>query len=217
MDGRYNAQLSFYVYQLVAKMKKILALFFITFVTLSNGAKASSDLTLEVYTNPNNFAVLYSSISSEGGGGSAPAIYAYDLGGNFIDGFHPNDGQATPWNFFDETGTGLPDTYYVVLFTDGNFTISDFENDILNPKFVTYEVVSGNSVSFTGNIEAQILANVSNQLGDTGTLALLGVIIGIPLAFYVFHKLIGLIPKDRDRVSERAERAMRKTDKLLNS
>ena len=80
-----------------------------------------------------------------------------------------------------------------------------------------FNVISATNIIFPAVLSAEIAQNVGNQLGDTGTLALLGVIIGVPLAFYVFHKLIGLIPKDRDRVSERTGRAMRKTDKLLRS
>jgi hypothetical protein len=38
-------------------------------------------------------------------------------------------------------------------------------------------------------------ANISSQLGDPGTLLVVGLAAGIPLAFYVIKKLIGLIPK----------------------
>jgi len=46
-----------------------------------------------------------------------------------------------------------------------------------------------------------LTANVGDQLGDQGTLLVIGVAAGIPLAFYVIHQLIGLLPKSRGRRS----------------
>lgn len=46
-----------------------------------------------------------------------------------------------------------------------------------------------------------LTANVGDQLGDAGTLLVIGVAAGIPLAFYVIHQLIGLLPKSRSRRS----------------
>lgn len=40
-----------------------------------------------------------------------------------------------------------------------------------------------------------LLANVSSQIQDPGTLAVLAVVVGIPFAFYVIKKLIALVPK----------------------
>lgn len=48
---------------------------------------------------------------------------------------------------------------------------------------------------------SSLTANVGSQLGDTGTLLVIGVAAGIPLAFYVIHQLIGLLPKSRGRRS----------------
>lgn len=42
-----------------------------------------------------------------------------------------------------------------------------------------------------------LTANVGDQLGDAGTLAVIGVVAGIYLVFYVIHQLIGMIPKSR--------------------
>ena len=41
---------------------------------------------------------------------------------------------------------------------------------------------------------ASLTANVTSQITDPGTLAVLVLVAGIPLAFYVIHKLLGLIP-----------------------
>lgn len=48
---------------------------------------------------------------------------------------------------------------------------------------------------------SSLTANVGSQLGDAGTLLVIGVAAGIPLAFYVIHQLIGLVPKSRGRRS----------------
>jgi len=44
---------------------------------------------------------------------------------------------------------------------------------------------------------AELLANVSSQFADPGTLAIVALAAGIPFAFYVIRKLIGLVPKGR--------------------
>jgi hypothetical protein len=42
-----------------------------------------------------------------------------------------------------------------------------------------------------------LLANVTSQLQDSGTLLILVLAAGIPLAFYVIRRLIGLVPKGK--------------------
>ena len=44
-----------------------------------------------------------------------------------------------------------------------------------------------------------LLANVGSQISDPGTLAVIILAVGIPLAFYVIHQLMGLVPKSRGR------------------
>ena len=44
-----------------------------------------------------------------------------------------------------------------------------------------------------------LTASIGSQIGDAGTLLVIGVAAGIPLAFYVIHQLIGLLPKSRGR------------------
>jgi NAD(P)H-hydrate repair Nnr-like enzyme with NAD(P)H-hydrate dehydratase domain len=44
-----------------------------------------------------------------------------------------------------------------------------------------------------------LTADVSSQLGDVGTLALIVIVAAIPLVFYVIHQLLGLVPKSRGR------------------
>ena len=44
-----------------------------------------------------------------------------------------------------------------------------------------------------------LTANVGSQVSDPGTLLVVVLAAGIPLAFYVIHQLIGLIPKSRGR------------------
>jgi len=40
-----------------------------------------------------------------------------------------------------------------------------------------------------------LLASVNDTIADPGMLTLLGVIVGVPFAFYVIKKVIALIPK----------------------
>ena len=44
---------------------------------------------------------------------------------------------------------------------------------------------------------SQFLANVTSQIADTGTLTVIALAAGIPLAFYVIRRLVGLIPKGK--------------------
>jgi len=42
-----------------------------------------------------------------------------------------------------------------------------------------------------------LTANVSSQFSDAGTLTIIALAAGIPLAFYVIKRLIGLLPKGK--------------------
>jgi hypothetical protein len=44
---------------------------------------------------------------------------------------------------------------------------------------------------------SSLTASVGDQIGDAGTLLVIALAAGIPLAFYVIHQLIGLVPKGR--------------------
>jgi len=44
---------------------------------------------------------------------------------------------------------------------------------------------------------SSVLANVSSQLSDAGTLTIIALAAGIPLAFYVIRRIIGLLPKGK--------------------
>jgi len=52
-----------------------------------------------------------------------------------------------------------------------------------------FEVASGTAASLT--------ANITDQLSDPGTLALVVLVASIPLAFYVIRRIIGLVPKGK--------------------
>jgi len=41
------------------------------------------------------------------------------------------------------------------------------------------------------------LATVSAAFADPGTLTIVGIAVGVPLAFYVVKRIIGLFPKSR--------------------
>lgn len=42
-----------------------------------------------------------------------------------------------------------------------------------------------------------LTANISSQISDVGTLTVIALAAGIPLAFYVIKRLIGLLPKGK--------------------
>lgn len=44
---------------------------------------------------------------------------------------------------------------------------------------------------------AMFLANAAATAGDPGVLEVVALAVGIPLAFYILHQLIGLVPKGR--------------------
>jgi len=46
-----------------------------------------------------------------------------------------------------------------------------------------------------------LTANVGDQLGDPGTLSVIGVIAGIYLVFYVIRQLLSMVPKSHGRKS----------------
>ena len=52
-------------------------------------------------------------------------------------------------------------------------------------------------VPIAPDFSSKITANVGDQLGDTGTLAVLALVAGIPLSFYVIHQLVALVPRRR--------------------
>jgi len=49
----------------------------------------------------------------------------------------------------------------------------------------------------TTSTASDVLANVSSQLSDAGTLTLIALAAGVPLAFYVIRRIIGLLPKGK--------------------
>jgi len=62
---------------------------------------------------------------------------------------------------------------------------------------VPIAVYDASSTLISHGYSSGLLANVSDQLSDVGTLTILAVAAGIPLAFYVIKRLIALIPKGK--------------------
>jgi len=50
-------------------------------------------------------------------------------------------------------------------------------------------------ITIPTTLPTDLLANVGDQFADAGTLAIVALAVGIPLAFYVIKKVIGLMPK----------------------
>jgi hypothetical protein len=53
------------------------------------------------------------------------------------------------------------------------------------------------AIAVDATLASAIMSQVSDQFTDAGTLAVLALVAGIPLAFYVIRRLIGLIPKGK--------------------
>jgi len=52
-------------------------------------------------------------------------------------------------------------------------------------------------ITLASTTASLFLANAVATFNDPGTLAVVALAAGIPLAFYVLHQIIGLIPKGR--------------------
>jgi len=58
--------------------------------------------------------------------------------------------------------------------------------------------VLGKSFVIDNSVSGEILANLSSQLSDTGTLQLLALAGGIGLIFWLITKIVGLLPRNKD-------------------
>lgn len=52
-------------------------------------------------------------------------------------------------------------------------------------------------VTVPTSLATSVLANVGSTLTDPGTLAVVGIAIGVPFAFYFIKRLIGMLPKGK--------------------
>ena len=52
-------------------------------------------------------------------------------------------------------------------------------------------------VTIPTTLGTEFLANVGTQITDPGTLAVIGIVIGLPLAFWFVKRVIGLVPKGK--------------------
>jgi hypothetical protein len=50
---------------------------------------------------------------------------------------------------------------------------------------------------FPTALSGDLTANIGAQVGDQGTLLMIGVAAGVPLVFYVIEQLVGLVPRKR--------------------
>jgi len=61
----------------------------------------------------------------------------------------------------------------------------------------TTTYIGTSTVVDTPGVVDTLFANISSQFADIGTLAIIALAAGIPLAFYVIKRVIALIPKGR--------------------
>jgi len=52
-------------------------------------------------------------------------------------------------------------------------------------------------ISIPSDFGSSLTANIGAQVGDQGTLLMIGVAAGVPLVFYVIEQLVGLVPRKR--------------------
>jgi hypothetical protein len=52
-------------------------------------------------------------------------------------------------------------------------------------------------ITVPATLGSALTANITSQFGDAGTLTVVALAIGIPLAFYVIKRVIGLMPKGK--------------------
>lgn len=77
-------------------------------------------------------------------------------------------------------------------------------SDNSDPDFATASftvnlgLLVANYIHISPDFAPALGSNVSDQMSDQGTLLLLGVVIGIPLAFFIFHELLNLLPGMRE-------------------
>jgi hypothetical protein len=75
-------------------------------------------------------------------------------------------------------------------------TICDLDNNLtIGSGFTIISASSQPMFTVPTTTATDLTANITSQLGDVGTLALIVIVASIPLAFYVIKKIISLIPK----------------------
>jgi len=72
------------------------------------------------------------------------------------------------------------------------------------------------SISIPVGTASGLTTNISSFLNDPGLLTLLLLVAGIPLGFYVAHKLLGLIPGKADPDIERAKKEIERSEKIIS-
>lgn len=99
-------------------------------------------------------------------------------------------------------------------FDEGSSAITSLSGSFL----ITAAVAATGAISIPTSTASTFLANISNQLSDLGTLAVLVLAISLTLVFWVIKKIIDVVRFDDEKeadVEYRAEKAMRRTDELL--
>ena len=80
--------------------------------------------------------------------------------------------------------------------TDPNYAGNDIEGD---GSAIIFTIISPTAVAVPAGFVSGIQTVAGGQISDPGTLLVVVLVAGVPFAFYVIHKLIGLIPKSKKR------------------
>ena len=68
---------------------------------------------------------------------------------------------------------------------------------VLSLMSVAHAAVTSTPITVPTDLANAAMAFAGSQLSDPGLEVLLLVVIGVPFAFYIIHKVIGLVPKGR--------------------
>lgn len=104
--------------------------------------------------------------------------------------------QSDAGSYFDLSTGSLDDLEGAIIANGGTYVLSNaltIERSQIN----TTTTLMGIEVA-TGTA-SQFLASANTTISNAGVLEIVAVAVGIPLAFYVLHLLIGLLPKARAR------------------
>ena len=148
------------------------------------------------------FCAFYISGMSEGnilGGSIFPATST-----NFSDTITYSDPQEPPFQpptllEIHYVGIQCGQTEEEINTGTGDSIFENENNPLVPPLFTLAAPAETYAVAIPSDAGSQFLANIDAQLADVGTLGFIAIVAGIPLAFYVIRRFVGLVPKDRKR------------------
>ena len=137
-------------------------------------------------------------------------FYLFDSNGNNFSGNAITEGAGT---FSFPFGAVPQDTYTIVAIHTGygngmqdyncgaglnlfdcQYWTGGTDQDV---SFTADPPSTSTAIMFPTALSGDLTANIGAQVGDQGTLLMIGVAAGVPLVFYVIEQLVGLVPRKR--------------------